>query len=76
LGHKRDVRFDDHEALIPFAFGLAQLRASDGELRLEAFAPTPGSWLGSKRWLAATWSVSGAATGSSSDGLGRTAEGP
>jgi uncharacterized protein len=42
LGHKRDVRFDDHEALIPFAFGLAQLRASDGELRLEAFAPTPG----------------------------------
>ena len=39
--HKLDVRFDDHEAVIPFAFGHAQLRAGEGELHLEAFAQTP-----------------------------------
>ena len=39
--HKLDVRFDDHEAVIPFAFGHAQLHAADGELHLEAFAQTP-----------------------------------
>ena len=39
--HKLDVRFDEQEAVIPFSFGHAQLRAGDGELRLEAFAQTP-----------------------------------
>ncbi|HEX2104204.1 MAG TPA: DUF2218 domain-containing protein [Solirubrobacteraceae bacterium] len=40
--HKLDVRFDDHGAVIPFAFGHVQLRVGDGELHLEAFAQTPG----------------------------------
>jgi catechol 2,3-dioxygenase len=39
--HKLDVRFDEQEAIIPFAFGHAQLRAEDGELRLDAFAQRP-----------------------------------
>ena len=39
--HKLDVRFDDHEAVIPFAFGHAELRAGEGELHLSAFAQTP-----------------------------------
>ena len=39
--HKLDVRFDDDEAVIPFAFGHAELRAGEGELRLDAFAQTP-----------------------------------
>lgn len=39
--HKLDVRFDEREAVIPFPFGHAELRAADGELVLEAFAQTP-----------------------------------
>jgi catechol 2,3-dioxygenase len=39
--HKLDVRFEDHEAVIPFAFGHAELRAGEGELHLTAFAQTP-----------------------------------
>ena len=41
FGHKLDVRFDDQQAVIPFAFGDAHLAAVDGELHLEAFAQTP-----------------------------------
>ena len=39
--HKLDVRFDEQQAVIPFAFGHAELRAADGKLHLEAFAQTP-----------------------------------
>jgi predicted enzyme related to lactoylglutathione lyase len=39
--HKLDVRFDGHTAVIPFAFGHAELRAADGELVIAAFAHTP-----------------------------------
>ena len=39
--HKLEVRFDDDEAVIPFSFGHAQLRAGEGELQLDAFAQTP-----------------------------------
>ena len=39
--HKLDVRFDDHDAVIPFAFGHAELHAGEGELHLNAFAQTP-----------------------------------
>jgi uncharacterized protein len=38
--HKLDVRFDEQEATIAFAFGTAELRAEDGVLRLTAVAPT------------------------------------
>jgi hypothetical protein len=38
---KLDVSLGDQEAVIPFAFGHAQLRAGDGELHASALAPTP-----------------------------------
>jgi hypothetical protein len=39
--HKLDVRFDERTAVIPFAFGHAELAAGDGALTITAFAQTP-----------------------------------
>ncbi len=39
--HKLDVRFDAQEAVIPFAFGHAELRAVDRGLGITAFAQRP-----------------------------------
>src|SRR3712207_2089587 len=36
--HKLDVRFDEREAVLPFAFGTAELRAEQDVLRLTATA--------------------------------------
>jgi catechol 2,3-dioxygenase len=39
--HKLDVRFDERSAVIPFAFGHAELAAADGALTITAYAHTP-----------------------------------
>jgi catechol 2,3-dioxygenase len=39
--HKRDVRFDEHSAVIPFAFGTAELAAEPQALTIAAHAHTP-----------------------------------
>ena len=39
--HKLDVRFDAHEAVIPFEGGHATLRVEGGALSLAAFAQSP-----------------------------------
>ena len=39
--HKLDVRFDEREAVVPFAAGHADLRAGENALTITAFAQTP-----------------------------------